>query len=465
MFSKISGIKKQKTTNLLLPLGCFFLIATIVFACIVGNKFGLINQNEYIGNPDATFAYEDDFSEYGTIDDVEYANSLQSLVKKWAVISDNKLSSKNVVNILLIGEDNDGKLHRSDTAILASINRKTQKIILTSFLRDSYSYIEIGGEDRYDKLNHSYAWGGPEKLVETISNNYKIKIDYYATINFESFVEAIDALGGVRVQVTEEEARYMNRTTKIKGFESGNNVLLDGEHALVFARIRKLDNEVNRTERQRRLISSVINTLKSSSISDINRMVDKFLPYVSTNCSNSKIISLATNAFTEKWYNYDIVSNTAPSEENRIGVNRLKTYSGNLFVWVVDYAKDAQALQLSIYGHSNIEIDEDTHVSASEMVKKYISYNKPITSTGTKPVETTVVPQTEETTFSEETTVIDDDPFTFPCSEPESTTSAEESTENHIFSSPFQPPTAESTTHQEPETSLDQKTTFEQGVF
>ncbi len=457
----MSSTKPKKFTKLLLLLISFFLAIAIILTGIVGNKFGLINQEGYTGNPDVTFLYEDDFSDYGTINDVKYGTSLQNIVKKWATTSDNKLSSKNVINVLLIGEDNEGRMHRSDTAILASINKKTQKITLTSFLRDSYSYIRINGEDRYDKLNHAYAWGGPDKLVETISNNYKIKIDYYATINFESFVEAIDALGGVRVQVTEEEANYMNRTTKIKGFESGNNVLLDGEHALVFARIRKLDSEVNRTERQRKLISSVISTLKTSSISDINRMVDKFLPYVSTNCSNSKIISLATNAITEKWYNYEIVSNTAPLEENRVGVNSFRTYSGNLFVWIIDYAKDAQALQLSIYDYSNIEINEENHISASELAKTYVSYSKPTNPTSTKPSEITTDLQTEESTVLEETTIIEENPFTFPQTESENTTVSEENTENHSFPSLSQPSIVESTTQQETETVFNEETTSE----
>lgn len=429
-------------TTAIVVLLCLILATAAVTVSTVNSKLDLVNRSEFEGNPDVTFSYEDESTDisfpsddYGTINDIKYASSIQELMKKWATDDSKKMSDKDVINILLIGEDGNSSVQRSDTAMLVSINTKTKKIILTSFLRDSYSYININGKDRYDKLNHSYAWGGPKKLIETISNNYKIKIDYYVTINFNSFVDAIDALGGVRLYVSKAEANYMNKTTKIKGFKSGNDVLLDGEHALVFARIRKLDSEVNRTERQRRLIVSVINSVKDTSIGEINNLVNSFLPYVSTNCSNSKIVSLASVAVAEQWYNFDIVGNAAPLEENRTGVNRFRTYSGNLFVWIVDYIKDAYYLQTAIYGHSNIEIDNSKHISAAALAKQYVNYNTPTetkhTVNKTKPkttlsTTTTLVESTaifsepaNTTTFSlEQTTDVSLSNTTEPSSEP-----------------------------------------------
>ena len=133
---------------------------------------------------------EKDFAE---IDGIKDANSLKDLVKKWATNGGEKYSSRNVINVLLIGQD-DG---RSDSMILASINKKTDQITLASFFRDSYSYINYNGEDRYTKMNAAYAWGGPELLIETLENNFKVEIDYYVTVNFENFSKAIDAIGGV----------------------------------------------------------------------------------------------------------------------------------------------------------------------------------------------------------------------------------------------------------------------------
>ena len=120
--------------------------------------------------------------------------------------------------MLLIGQD-DG---RSDSMILASINKKTDQITLASFFRDSYSYINYNGEDRYTKMNAAYAWGGPELLIETLENNFKVEIDYYVTVNFENFSKAIDAIGGVYVDVQPYESEYIRRTSRFKNFPVGN---------------------------------------------------------------------------------------------------------------------------------------------------------------------------------------------------------------------------------------------------
>lgn len=351
---------------------CGILCVLIAFAGIVvffaRDKLSRLNYNSGIGgDPNATFNYDDEDLNFRLIGDVANAESIKELVKSWATNGGDKMYSKNVINVLLIGEDDEDGSHRSDSCILVSINTVTKKIILTSFLRDSYSYMNIEGQDRYDKTNHSYSWGGAAKLMEVLSDNYKIKIDHYVSIGYESFINAINDLGGVRVNVTEAEANFMNRTTRMKGFESGENVLLDGEHALVFARIRKLDGEPERTERQRRLIESFIKSVKDSSLSDVNNAIDNFLPYVTTNYPEKEIVSLGTRAIKEGWLKYDIVSNVAPSEENRAGFRGYQTSTGNLDVWIVDYVKAARELQLTIYGKTNITINEETHISAIDL--------------------------------------------------------------------------------------------------
>lgn len=370
----MSNVKKKSRKGLILGILAVFLCVILIGAGVATvffrNKLQKLSREGYTGDPNAVFSYEEEENlDYGTINDIESADSIKELIKTWATNGGEKLYSKNVINVLLIGEDDEDDSHRSDSTMLVSVNVKTQKITLTSFLRDSYTYMNIDGQDRYDKTNHSYAWGGPEKLMEVLSDNYKIEIDHYVSINYESFVEAVDALGGIRVDVTEAEARYMNRTTKMKGFESGEDVLLDGKHALVFARIRYLDGEVERTERQRRLIEALIETCKGASLSDLNEAIDRFLPYVATNINNNELLSLGTQAISEGWLEYEIASDAAPSEENRAGVEGFRTYTGYLFVWIVDYIREAQSLQMKLYGQSNIEIDELNHISAADLAK------------------------------------------------------------------------------------------------
>ena len=367
------GMRKNKKTKetfiaILCVALCLVLIVSGAAVFFIRSKFNKLNYSDGLnGDPNAMFFYEEENLNFRQMGDVENAESVKELIRSWSTNGGEKLYSKNVINVLLIGEDDEDNSHRSDTAILATVNKKTRQIILTSFLRDSYTYMNIGGQERYDKTNHSYSWGGAAKLMEVLSDNYKINIDHFVTINYRSFIDAVNVLGGVNVMVTDAEANFMNRTTKMKGFESGPSVNLDGEHALVFARIRKLDGEPERTERQRRLLTAVISSVRNATLSDINNAINTFLPFITTNYNKSEVMSLATKAIREGWLKFDIVSQVAPSEETRMGFTGYRTYTGNLDVWIVDYVKAARDLQLSLYGQTNITINEETHISAIDL--------------------------------------------------------------------------------------------------
>ncbi len=364
--------QKRNLKAILSILICLVLVVSAVGGAYIRKMLSLINVSSGdFGNPDATFAeeVEDEAMSFNTIADIMSADSIKELLKAWATNGGEKIYNKKVINVLLIGEDDEDGSHRSDSTMLVSVNTKTKKITITSFLRDSYTYMNINGSERYDKTNHSYAWGGATALMEVLSNNYKIKIDHYVSINYQSFKAAVDALGGVSVPITEKEANYMNRTTKVKGFESGDSVLLNGERALIYARIRKLDSEVERTRRQRELISSVIKNVKASSLSDLNYAIETFLPYITTNYSSGEILSLGMQALSEGWLKYEIVSQVMPTEELRYGVSNFRTYTGYLDVWIVDYIKAARELQLALYEQTNIEINPLTHISAIDLAR------------------------------------------------------------------------------------------------
>ena len=139
-------------------VGCFAVLLVLCAALYANNLFGKIKTEGYTGDVNATFM-EDENVSYKSMYDITDADSLKDLLKSWATNNGEKLSSKNVINVLLIGEDDDNGSHRSDTMILVSLNKKTKKITLTSFLRDSYTYMDINGSERFDKINHSYGWG------------------------------------------------------------------------------------------------------------------------------------------------------------------------------------------------------------------------------------------------------------------------------------------------------------------
>lgn len=231
--------------------------------------------------------------------------------------SSSKKSSSRVENILLLGVDaREGEtVSRSDTMMLVSIDKKNNKIKLTSFLRDSY--VEIPGYG-HNKLNAACTYGGVQLVIDTIEYNYKINIDKYMCVNFSAFTQLIDAIGGVDVEVTEKEANYLNRTWykwSLTGnqlhFDSGESVHLDGEQALMFCRIRKLDSDVMRTDRQRRVISAVKNQVTDIKPSEISDILSNVLPNITTDLRDYQTTNLAIGALLF-YIHYDIEQMSIP---------------------------------------------------------------------------------------------------------------------------------------------------------
>ena len=298
-----------------------------------------------------------------TLNELRDVNNLSSVLKGWAQnnTENSFMRSENVINFLLIGLDASNS--NSDAIIIASLNKEQKKIYLTSVFRDSYTYMNTAFGDKYAKINACYANGGPEKLIETIENDFKIKIDHYVSVNFDSFSSIVDTLGGVKLNVQQYEAQAVMQ--EIKGeCPYGEGVILNGKQALAFCRIRHCDSDadVSRTRRQRQFINALIDEAKNISISQITPLLNTVIKYIKTDCSVSEIISLGTNAISDKWYNYEIASAAIPSEEHRLD------YRGNAWVWIVDYPAAAKALQETIYGKTNIVLEAD-RVSAIDIMK------------------------------------------------------------------------------------------------
>jgi LCP family protein required for cell wall assembly len=177
----------------------------------------------------------------------------------------------------------------TDVMMLVSINPTKKTIKLISFMRDSYTYMDKF--DRFAKLNAACANGGPSYLVETIENDYKIKIDGYVMVDFDSFIQVIDVLGGVRVDVPEYVAEHLTRSSKGKYFPRGNQVLLNGEEALKFSRVRytDADGDISRVARQRQVINALIKRCKTATLSEINAVSDVILANIRTNISKKAI--------------------------------------------------------------------------------------------------------------------------------------------------------------------------------
>lgn len=340
------------------------LTAVIGISSIIDLEAEVIDEEDLTGFVDIVDNDEDDEKEnIEALNELKGAKDLSTLLKEWALSSseENLMKSKHVLNFLIIGVDEAGS--NSDVIMLASLNDENKTIYLTSFFRDSYTYINTKYGDKYAKINAAYANGGAEKLIETLQNDYKIEIDHYVSVGFQSFVKIVNILGGVNVTVQPYEAKAVGLDCP-----SGENVLLNGEQALMFCRIRKCDTDgdVSRTRRQRMFISAIIDKTKEVSLSQATSMLTTLLDYIRTDCSSAQLISYASQAFINKWYSYEIVSLSVPSLEHRMD------YSGNSWVWIVDYPAAAKELHETIYGYSNIELAEN-RVTAIDIMKKLIA--------------------------------------------------------------------------------------------
>lgn len=352
--------KKQRARNIYFLLTVFLIVVAIGIG-FISSKLDLIQIDRTDDNDQikvsADKIYEDD--EIKMISEIESAASYNDYIYKWANNDGALRSNKNVINVLLIGLDSADALEnggRSDTLILASLNKKTKKIYLTSFFRDTWTYMNIGGRDSYNKINASYANGGDDALIDTIERNFKIEIDYYVAVDFSSFTDIINALGGLTVEVQEYEAKYINRTTK-HTIDYGPAVKLNGEQALVFARIRKsdADSDVSRTRRQRQVISALIQSAKGASLPQLNKALDSLFKYVKTDLTKAQILSYAAQGLANGWVNYEI-ENVVLSDPSIFRTG----YVGSSAVVFVDFPVAAELVQKSIYGNSNIIVSENS---------------------------------------------------------------------------------------------------------
>ena len=351
------------------------LVAVGAVAAFVFSKLGKISYDTPEPTTiDATQEFiekEDETIDFDEIDDAT-GNSFREILKNWAINGGTKLSDKSVINILLIGSDASTKdptrassadRGNTDVMMIASVDIKNETIKLVSFMRDSYTYLDQF--DRYAKLNAACANGGPGYLVETIENDYKIEIDGYVLVDFDSFVQVINILGGVRVNVPTYVAEFLS-TKKYGPFPSGD-VVLTGEQALRFCRVRysDADGDVSRTARQRQVINAIINKCKGATLGEINAVADVILANIRTNISQKTILSYAAKAVSDNWANFTVSQLTMPDKYTRATYMSAST----AWIWIIDYPLAAQTTQLFLYGRTNITLPEERQTAISIMGK------------------------------------------------------------------------------------------------
>ena len=203
-------------------------------------------------------------------------------------------SKDGIINILLIGQDRrpgQGR-QRSDSMILCSFNVAKGTISMVSFLRDTYVYIPGYGSE---KLNAAYAHGGFSCLNETLAVNFGVYVDANAEVDFSRFTQVIDLLGGVSINLTQKEVNHLNANYGWS-LSAGVNYL-DGEKALAYSRIRKIDMDAIRAQRQRTVLMALIDKYKNKSTAEMILLLDDLLPLIATNMTNEEILDYVAELF------------------------------------------------------------------------------------------------------------------------------------------------------------------------
>lgn len=299
-----SSTKKNRKVPL------WFKVSTIVFAVILLVGVGsLLWLNSLYGNMN----YEDGTEvkqEAEIFEQDEDAIDLEEVdpnAVKWDETTDGARKDENVINILLVGEEsiNDGDSRgRTDSIMIATINKKEKAIKLTSVMRDTY--VQIPGYSD-NKLNAAYHSGGMPLLVDTIKRNFDVEVDGYVLVDFDGFETIIDKLGGVEVELSNTEANYLNRTNYISN-PANRNVsagkrTLNGNQALGYARVRyvpngNLSDDFGRTSRQREVLNAIFEKYKSKSAIELIAMLPDMLQLVTTNIQKDEFMNYITTVVT-----------------------------------------------------------------------------------------------------------------------------------------------------------------------
>ena len=244
----------------------------------------------------------------------------------------------NYTNIAVFGLDSrTNNLERalSDMIMIVSINNETKKIKVVSVYRDTLLLFGEDGDMDFEKATHAYNKGGGEWSVRMLNDNFDLNITDYVAVNFDAVYSAVDAVGGVDIDISSREQkdinRYIEELNRINGTNSSyiyntGVIHLDGIQATAYGRLREIDSDYARTERQREVMMELFNSVKGTSVSNLKKLVDTLAPKILTTLSNSEILDMALDVA-----NYDIVDTTGFPLEFKGGSHPTHSRKG----WVV----------------------------------------------------------------------------------------------------------------------------------
>lgn len=278
-------------------------------------------------------------------------NSITKDTTELGVHSD-AVTSGDVKNIALFGLDDrgDSNVGRSDALMILTVDNKNNKMKMTSILRDSLVSIDGYGQD---KIAHAYAYGGPELAIKTINQNYKLDITDYVTVNFYQMAKIVDAFGGTYVHISEEEAYEINSNLDLLVFDDSNavvydsdyiytsgDVLLNGNQAVAYSRIRHVGNDEARAERQQNVMKGLVTRIKDLGVTDYPGLARGIMPMCETSLDFWEIAGLAP--FMLKSFETDSLSVPGEHENPQDGYT-------DIGAWVYIYDLDAASRHISSF--------------------------------------------------------------------------------------------------------------------
>ena len=291
---------------------------------------------------------------------------------------------KDYRNIAILGVDSRSDTYssdyRTDSIMVASINKKTGDIQLFSIYRDTYVQMELNGKTYYDKINHAY-YNGPENTIKTINKNLDLNIDDFALADFNAVRDLVNAVGGIDLDITREELKYINgyisdvnkvTGSKSKNITSAGTQHVDGTQAVAYCRIRYTTGwDFKRTERMRTVLQKTVNKIKNLSLTQLNSLLNEMLPKIETSLSKTEIYTLVPqllkmNISKSFGWPYQTVGTEfdnakyEPSDGVKIG----KDYYGTPKTLESNVVK----LHQEVYGQTNYVVSENVK-TISEKIK------------------------------------------------------------------------------------------------
>ena len=238
----------------------------------------------------------------------------------------NNTNNKYIKNIAMLGIDSGSdNIGRSDCILIATLDTEHKKIKLTSIIRDSY--VNIPSKNNKDKINHAYAFGGPELALETLNQNFNLDITEFISVNLSSFPQIIDTIGGITLDIKEDEIKLINTYINDLNFKNGTSSpdiiksgtqSVDGTQALAYTRIRYTSGgDFERSHRQRIVLETVFKKIKELPVIKYPELLDVLIPMVDTNLTAQQILSLCLDFSSLN--NNDIIEERFPKDEDAEG--------------------------------------------------------------------------------------------------------------------------------------------------